>query len=953
MRSMSGFHGQFPYLDCRSTGHWGCPSVMQFIYTMGKPLSRPGCLRQSPCCSKKTDREGYNEDGYIPQRSIYDTMCINEQIDHGSAHSTLGSRIGRDTDFSSNGSLGGDMFDTRSSVLISSGRRLDERFIFDSLKLANDELRSPGGFVRSASPSVSCSSAPGGSMNKRHPLQDSKKDNLCRHSWKVLTPPKFPDALELSPGEKNYLNPGVAFFPNSITSPQISPFSGSPFSTGTHTPSVFFSPSPLPYHQQFHRQSLPTQPTSPRPPLSELSVSALMCGDETQREREKEQENRGNVSLVKERVFETFKPKPIEPVSEQQRATPEPPENDTTPLLHSQVLKSPVVCTTSMESTWPRRLIGRRRTVRQGGAVHNLPILPPLPSLLLRSVSDKKPMPRLSPFPEHQGKVEGQLGKSMLKSELKECSLQDWKILRDIEERKSGSFKTEMLKEKVIEGSSQMAPVQEKAEESDDENTPSECEVENWEAVLEMVNSLWDETWRDSDSQNLGSLRRWPLLHPPTGFGGSQAPSATSSELGAEDLLELERISRQDSLDSELIDLLPYQSVTQLKENKYDVVITQPTRQNLDKPMIPTILSFDTAETELGNKYGQTGSPDSNLTLDSDSSGVYMSNPSQTSKEDITSDGDRSMLELDLGRVASPNVGANEQGICTVTVTSPPEINDSKHSTLDKKQPPLLRAESKDRSQEIHTKKKKTKGTVMQEGSKCLDNEFLDQEIHNTVNTSKIDVPLPLSPSKHNVKGTLLDITDVDPFVATDSFVYLAVSVMPPPPKEKASSPAQEDPSPPAPLAKPCPYPDECDFLSTDSFVYLAAPDCHLLVAEGHSVYGDSKDSDSEDSGSRADFVLASTVGDSDWDSDLSDSDPEPVPAKHAWDHWVELEQDVLQRLFNEDQSETGRECHGDQAEQISCQCGEVAAIVVQERAEVSSQQTQGGEPHTEVKAVS
>uniref|UniRef100_A0A3B4CBH3 Uncharacterized protein n=1 Tax=Pygocentrus nattereri TaxID=42514 RepID=A0A3B4CBH3_PYGNA len=902
---------------------------------MGKPLSRPGCLRQSPCCSKKNDREGYNEDGYIPQRSIYDTMCINEQIDHSSAHSTLGSRRGRETDFSSNGSLGGDMFDTRSSVLLSSGRKLDERFIFDSLKLANDELRSPGGFVRSTSPSVSCSSAPGGSMNKRHPHQDSgKKDNLCRHSWKVLTPPKFPDALELSPGEKNYLNPGVAFFPNSMTSPQISPFSGSPFSTGTHTPSVFFSPSPLPYHQQFHRQSLPTQPSSPRPPLSELSVSALMCGQDMQGER-LEQENRGYGNVVKERVFETFKPRPIEPiesvesVNEPQPTTPEP-ENDTTPLLHSQISKAPKICTTSMESTWPRRLIGRRRTVRQGGAIHNLPILPPLPSLLIRSVSDKKPMPRLSPFPEHQGKVEGQLGKSMLKSELKDCSLQDWKILRQIEEKKAGSSKIEEEKEEVMEGSSKMAPVQEKAEETPEENTASECEVENWEAVLEMVNSLWDETWKDSDSQNLGSLRRWPLLHPPTGFGGSQAPSGTSSELGAEDLLELERISRGDSLDSELNDLLLSQSDFQSKEN--NVIVMQPTGENLKKAMVPTLLDLGAAEAQLGNKYAHTGSPDSNLTLDSDSSGIYMSNPSQTSKEDVTSDGDRSMFELDLGNATSLNKSENN-----VTRTRPPEVNDSKVSTSDEK----LRAESKE---------VKTKGTVMQ-GSKSMDEGSRDQKIRNTVNTSKTDVPMPLSPSKYEVKRALLDPGDMDPFVATDSFVYLAVSVLPPPLQEVVPTPPREEPTPLPSFTKPCPYPDECDFLSTDSFVYLAAPDCHLLGTEGHSVYGDSVDS--EDSGSRADFVLASTVGDSDWDSDLSDSDAEPGSSKPAWDHWEELEQDVLQGLFCEDQSERETECHDNQAQQISGQRGELAAIVVQERVEVCSQHTQGGELLAEVKSVS
>lgn len=917
---------------------------------MGKTLSRPGCLRQSPCCSKKNDREGYNEDGYIPQRSIYDTMCINEQIDHSSAHSTLGSRRGRETDFSSNGSLGGDMFDTRSSVLLTGGRRLDERFIFDSLKLANDELRSPGGFVRSASPSVSCSSAPGGSMNKRHHLQDSgKKDGLCRHSWKVLTPPKFPEPLELSPGEKNFLNPGVAFFPNSITSPQISPFSGSPFSTGTHTPSVFFSPSPLSYNQQFHRQSLPTQPSSPRPPLSELSVSALMRGQDIQGETEKEQELRGHEYVIKEQAhFETFKPKPVEPISvEQQPTTPEP-EHDTAPLLQSVIPKGPTICKTSMESTWPRRLIGKRRTVRQGGAVHNLPVLPPLPSLLIRSVSDKKPTPRLSPFPEHQGKVEGHLSKSMLKNELKDCSLQDWKILREIEERKAGSAKNELQIVEVIEAPGKMSPLEEKPEESVDENIPSECDVENWEAVLEMVNSLWDESWKDSDSQNLGSLRRWPLLNPPTGFGGSQAPSGTSSELGAEDLLELERLCREDSIDSELGDLLHSKSDSQLKENECNVIITQPMGHHYNQASIPTLLDLGTAEPQLSNKDGQTESPDSNLTLDSDSSGVFMSNTSQTSKEDINFDGDRSVFELDLASVTLPHKGHNEQAIAKVTKTSKPEIIDYKRSTLDKKQTP----DTADSSKVINLKKVQTKGINMQISSKSMDSGTLGQEICNTVKASKTDVLLPLTPSKHGIRGTFLDSGDLDPFVATDSFVYLAVSVLPPPKNKKnvprqegASLPTGNEPLHPAPIPKPGPYPDECDFLSTDSFVYLAAPDCHLLVAEGHSVY-DSKDSDSEDSGSRADFVQASTVGDSDWDSDLSDSD-------HEWDHWEELEQEVLQGLFCEDQSEMDRVRQDEQAWQSSFQRAELAASVGQENAGVSSQRTQGAEPHMEMESVS
>lgn len=920
---------------------------------MGKPLSRPGCLRQSPCCSKKGDeREGYNEDGYIPQRSIYDTMCINEQIDHSSAHSTLGSRRGRETDFSSNGSLGagGDMFDTRSSVLGSSGRKLDERFIFDSLKLANDELsKSPRGFVRSASPSVSCSSAPSGSMNKRHHLQESgKKDNLCRHSWKVLSPPKFPETFELSPGEKTYLNPGVAFFPNSFTSPQISPFSGSPFSTGTHTPSVFFSPSPLPYHQQFNRQSLPTHPTSPRPPLSELSVSALMCGQEDQDKLEIGQGMRESGGMAKDNLFLTFKPQNIEPEKEPPPTTPEP-ETDTTPLLRSQTSKRPAVSPTPMESTWPRRLIGRRRTVRQGGAEHNLPILPPLPSLLIRSVSDKKTIPRLSPFPEHQGNVDGQLGKSTLTRDLKECSLQEWKILREQEERKAEATKIESVIEEVFEEESKMILIQESVEPGI-ENTTLECEEENWEAVLEMVNSLWDESWNE-DLQSVGSLRRWPLLHPPSGFGGSQAPSGTSSELGAEDMLEIERMNREvvESLDD---DEPQFQYNLQTCEGLRSVIVTQPGSLTLAREKVPTSLDLATIEGQMGNKYGHSESPDSNLTLDSDSSGVYMSNPSQTSREDITSDNDRAMS--DLGSITSLSQG--EEGKVDVRKTgaysSIPKANTL--ATFNKKDPYAMRAHSVELGRHAFCKEITTKATEIQARLKPVDTGSPSQEIHNTVNTSKTDVPLPLSPSKHEAKETLLVKSDADPFVATDSFVYLAVSVLPPTTQESVKTkPAPEEPPPPTSFAKPCPYPDECDFLSTDSFVYLAAPDCHLLVTEGHSVY----DSESEDSGSKADFVLASAVGgDSDWDSDLTDSEHEPNSSKPAWDYWEELEQGVLQELFGEDQSDADKLLHGNQAQQISCQPGELAAIVVQERAEleeVSSQYTQGAETHTEVKSVS
>lgn len=169
-------------------------------------------------------------------------------------------------------------------------RRLDERAIYDSLKLGAQDVdgggcHSPGCFNRSVSPSVSSFSAPGvsSSSSKKHHHQqhhqqhhhhhgESTKSRDGRHSWKVLTPPKHLECLELTTNEMidrggGYLNPGQYPPPggqsSSLTSPLISPFSGSPLSSGYHTP-VFFSPAkPRPSQSQSLRCS-PPQITQPR-----------------------------------------------------------------------------------------------------------------------------------------------------------------------------------------------------------------------------------------------------------------------------------------------------------------------------------------------------------------------------------------------------------------------------------------------------------------------------------------------------------------------------------------------------------------------------------------------------------------------------------------------------------------------------------------------------------------
>lgn len=974
---------------------------------MGKPLSRPGCFRQSPCCSKKgEDGDAFNEDGYIPQRSIYDTMCINEHIDHGSAHSTLGSRGAQNAAFPSNGSLEPiqlDIFDKRSPQVSSFGRRLDERVIFDSLKLAHDEqTRSPGGYVRTVSPSVSCSSAPcgSGSVNKRYHHQDSgKKENLCRHSWKVVTPPKYPECIELSPGEKHLLNPGTAFFPGSLSSPrspQISPFSGSPLSAGAHTPPVFFSPGkPLLFHQeQFHRQSLPAkfQPYPPTSPLSELSVTALQYDHRLSHGMESLTMDRSilvsTTQSIEDEVFGEVETKPMDSKAMPYPPTPEP-ENDTAPLLQPQATQPPARSPVMMESTWPRRLIGRRRTVRQGGAVHNLPILPPLPSVLRRCVTDKKTLPRLSPFPEHQAKVDvALLGKSPLKGELlKDCSLQDWKILKEIEERKGGpptnnqqEASPEVIQEEEVqeEELSKMPTVTERDEMAPKQLPATEAsntDEENWEAVLEMVNNMWDEAWEEQETQLTGSLRQcWPLLQPPTGFGGSQAPSCSSSLVGVEDLLDMEMINKdelKDTKEAKLQALLQHSLSTDSEQLKniekkavrgiIHVVDKQPeqtaTSISLDLITVEAqvLMAEELVKGSLKMSTVNEESPDSNLTLESDS-GVYLTNRSHTSQEDFTVDVDRTITDIDMGSTSSLNQVEEIAG------DRPFRKEEEKTGKVYRNKVVIQSTVDGDLLSDSNreTSRSSLKNTHHRPQIKNL--ESWKSEYKTTVIRAGTDSPLPLSPSKHvtRASATLLDSGDMDPFVATDSFVYLAVSAKP---HELSSTvkAVQKEALPSVTSTKPCLNPDECDFLSTDSFVYLAAPDCHLMVTEGHSMCSDSKDSDSdEDSGSRVDCAAGSTVGDSDWDSDLTDSEPEgSSSAKPGWDLWDELEQEVLPGLFDEDEQELEKLYGGPshQQQQIGWQQAELAseACVAEGEAEkvlAVSTNTEGEETHMEVKSV-
>lgn len=148
---------------------------------MGKPLSRPDCLRQNPpCVGKGEEDEDLNiEDCYVPQRSIYDTVRLNEQIDSGSKGSLSSKHFAdrtlpyshRTLDIStlcSNGAL------TSSSAFELRGReanKLDEKMIFDALKLNSDIIRTAG-------------------LPKAKSHTEKKEH---RRSWRMFVPPNFSD----------------------------------------------------------------------------------------------------------------------------------------------------------------------------------------------------------------------------------------------------------------------------------------------------------------------------------------------------------------------------------------------------------------------------------------------------------------------------------------------------------------------------------------------------------------------------------------------------------------------------------------------------------------------------------------------------------------------------------------------------------------------------------------
>lgn len=157
---------------------------------MGKPLSRPDCLRQNPSCVGKGEEEDLNiDDCYVPQRSIYDTVRLNEQIDSGSKGS-LSSRHFTGTlpytyrtlevrSLCGNGGLSASSsfeLKTRKPAI------LDERAVFDGLKL--------NGNVNRVSDTVLPKSRLQGG--------DKKEQTHHRRSWRTFAPANLGECVSRS-----------------------------------------------------------------------------------------------------------------------------------------------------------------------------------------------------------------------------------------------------------------------------------------------------------------------------------------------------------------------------------------------------------------------------------------------------------------------------------------------------------------------------------------------------------------------------------------------------------------------------------------------------------------------------------------------------------------------------------------------------------------------------------
>ncbi len=286
----------------------------------------------------------------------------------------------------------------------------------------------------------------------------------------------------------------------------------------------------------------------------------------------------------------------------------------------------------------------------------------------------------------------------------------------------------------------------------------------------------------------------------------------------------------------------------------------------------------------------EDSSPDSNLTLESDSSGVFLSLSNQ-SQEEAGSDSDQPISGSDLGSSStSLEKDGDDGGLKEWGREESTELQWCYPSLLNTSQQEDAEGEGEreevgqgkmggDEEIGIDENGRKTGNiktpldhTDIEESMTLNAPQSVEMPPRRKVTIMGCDTPLPLSPSKQPTRHLLdpnqkpirssgLDCGDLDPFVQSDSFVYLAVSARPGThgdPTSVTEVPTHDtkqesvkhhpdsmktlmDQSSTGLNVKPTQLapqkPEEGDFLCTDSFVYLAAPACLLLGPAGTTPY--------------------------------------------------------------------------------------------------------------------
>ncbi|CAB1453458.1 unnamed protein product [Pleuronectes platessa] len=665
---------------------------------MGKPLSRPGCFRKSSCCLEKHGAgdgrvggrdvgvEGGYGDGYIPQRSIYDTMCINQQID--SHHHHPGESIRRDAGgdanfiYSASGSLRHREFPPHprnTTITTTITMETAQRAEMVNIPGKSYHLRniSSDTILQYFSPLPSL--APVSLRVCAVPLPRSFSQGItlkprvlgCHHPKSLddhPTVPRWSNSLlmtlsrTLGSGEEDGDAPSPSPSPNAaprmgtcavalekrrphaLLHPRTGHFSENPLSSVINSTSIVGRCS---LKEPSHSESAQVVSLVGRASLKEQNLENWrVYSEQEEPRRSRSKEKQGEQSKEnREQTTERQNRRGKEEKKEKEKRE----ERDKKEYKVDKIKEKVTVSKGILEETKQEM----RRMEEK-----------------VQVISPKTTEVRIERDEEIMS--ERLVGRdTMIKVEIQEQHEQELEVVT-------------LQKEEVeLEG-------------GEGGTLGEEGGMERWEDVLDVVNTLWDDGWEkggaggegDTDSLS-GSLPRWPLLRPPVGFGGSHPPSSAASELS---LTELERRARELDSDLEHLDLSqPHRDSQDLYQTlpepqRADMYQTHPGPQRekavpvtglgsrsqvilelttMASPATDTDITADWSNQSAGTSAVGTSStkedssPDSNLTLESDSSGVFLSLSNQ-SQEETGSDSDQPVSGSDLGSSTSLEKDGND-----------------------------------------------------------------------------------------------------------------------------------------------------------------------------------------------------------------------------------------------------------------------------------------------------